>query len=178
MQRSDSVYHIGDYIVKSNAGVCRIENILHLDMTNVDKGRLYYLMVPNDNERTKLYVPVDGKNSRMRRVVSESQAWEVLDKIPEMKAIKIPSEKQRELEYKEAIRSCELEQLISLLKTIYQRRQKRIAQGKKKIAIDEYYLKIAENNLYSELAFVTGKSQEQIRKLVLERLNGRVVAMM
>lgn len=168
------MYCVGDYVVKSNDGVCRIDDILHVDMPNVDKDRLYYLMIPQDNKRTKLYVPVDGKSSKIRNIISESQAWEIIEKIPKIEAAQIRDEKQREQEYKKAIHSCQPELLVALMKGIYQRKQKRSAQGKKSIAVDEHYFKLAENSLYSELAFVMGKTREEMQQFISEKVKDKV----
>lgn len=37
------MFQIGDYVVKPVTGVCRVEDILYLDMSKADKNRLYYL---------------------------------------------------------------------------------------------------------------------------------------
>ena len=53
------VFEIGDYVIKAHNGICRIEDILHLDLPNADKDRLYYLLIPLENKNSKLYVPTD-----------------------------------------------------------------------------------------------------------------------
>ncbi len=40
------MYSVGEYVVKANKGVCKIEDIMHLDMHGIDKNQLYYYMVP------------------------------------------------------------------------------------------------------------------------------------
>ena len=47
------------------------------------------------------------------------------------------------------VRGC----LISIIKTLYIRKQKRMAEGRKCTAVDEHYFKLAENQLHSELTF-------------------------
>ena len=44
------MYEIGSYVVKANNGVCRIEDILHLDLPGTDRNRLYYLLIPLENK--------------------------------------------------------------------------------------------------------------------------------
>ena len=65
------MYEIGDYVIKANNGVCRVEDTLHPDLPNVDKNRLYYLLVPLDNKNSRLYVPIDTAENSLRRALSE-----------------------------------------------------------------------------------------------------------
>lgn len=164
------VYEIGDYVIKANNGVCRIEDILHLDLPNADKDRLYYLLIPIENKNAKLYVPTDAGEDTLRRALNEEQAWEVIRKIPEVEAAWITNDKLREQAYKEAIHSCNPTALISIIKNLYLRRKQRTEQGKKNTATDDRYFKLAEDNLYSELAFALGKGKAEMRQLIADTI--------
>ena len=48
----------------------------------------------------------------------------------------------------------------------YIRNKKRTDEGKKGTAIDERYFELAENNLYSELAFALNKPKEDIGDII------------
>ena len=39
------MFEIGEYIVYGVKGVCRIEDITHIDISGADKDRLYYVPV-------------------------------------------------------------------------------------------------------------------------------------
>lgn len=164
------MYQIGDYVVKASCGLCRIENIQHLDMAGATKDRLYYLLVPVSDEKSKVYVPVDGEASTLRKVLKPEEAWEMIERIPEIEEVPVVNEKQREQSYKEAVKSCRPEAWVSLLKRIYARREKRYAQGKKNTAIDDHYFKIAEEYLYSELAFAIGRPKSEMTQIIADVL--------
>ena len=167
------MYQIGDYVVKINNGICKVEDIMNLDMPSVDKNRLYYLLIPQDENRTKFYVPTDRESTDIRKVMSEEEAWYIIRKIPQIEEAWITDEKQREQKYKEAIRSGEPEALVSIIKNMYMRRQRRDAQGKKSTSTDERYFKLAEDYLYSELAFALGKRKEEMQQLIVDSVNGK-----
>ena len=38
------MFEIGEYIVYGVKGVCRIEDITHIDISGADKDRLYYVL--------------------------------------------------------------------------------------------------------------------------------------
>lgn len=163
-----AVYEIGDYIVKSVNGVCKVEDILYLSMSEEEEDKLYYLLVPVDDKKEKIYLPVDTANLTIRRVMTEEEVWELIHKVPEIEEESITNEKLCEHKYKEAVRSCNPEVLIGIIKMIYMRRRKRIERGKKSTVVDERYFRLAENSLYSELGFVLQKDKEEISQLIAE----------
>lgn len=83
------MYKPGEYIVKNGNGVCKVDNILHLDMAGIDKKRLYYKLVPMDDVNGKIYVPVDNSTQQLRRVISKEEAYELLDHISSIQEITI-----------------------------------------------------------------------------------------
>ena len=161
------VYQIGDYIVKSTDGVCKVEDILHLNMSGVDCKKEYYLLIPVGEKAEKIYVPVDTKTN-IRKAMTEEEALKLIDKIPEIEEMWVDNEKMREQRYKEAVRSGDPESLISIIKMIYLRKQKRMAQGKKTMMVDERYFQKAEQSLYSELGFALGKNKDEVCRIIEE----------
>ncbi len=164
------MYEIGDYVIKSNNGVCKVENILHLDMPGTDKNKLYYLLVPRECQSARVYVPVDSKSSSLRKVLSKEEAWEIIRKIPETERAWNTNDKLREQEYKEAIQSCNPSALVGIIKNLYLRKKIRNEQGKKSTATDERYFKLAEDNLYSELAFAIGREKNEMRQIIADTI--------
>lgn len=168
------MYEIGDYVIKPSDGVCRIENILHLDMSGVDKNKLYYLLIPVGEKNRKIYIPVDTADKGTRKTMSEEEAWKLIDKIPDIEEIWVDNEKLREQRYKEAIKSYHPEALIGIIKATYSRNKKRLEQGKKNTLIDERYFKLAEHNLYSELAFAMNKNEDEICQIITDNIQMKI----
>ncbi|MCD7818811.1 MAG: CarD family transcriptional regulator [Lachnospiraceae bacterium] len=167
------MYSVGDYVVKANNGVCRVEDIVHLDVSNVSKDKLYYLLIPQADKGAKLYVPVDTNSTSIRSVLSEEMAWDIIEKIPDIEEAWIANDKLREQEYKEALKSCDPELLVSIIKNIYLRKKKRLSEGKKSTSVDERYFKMAEQALYSELAFAIGRDPQEINEIIQNMINKR-----
>ncbi len=166
------MYAVGDYVVKVNKGVCKVEDITRLTIPGADRNRLYYLLIPLEDAGAKLYIPVEGNvEQNLRPVITKEQAWELINRIGEIDAASITDEKQRESSYKEALHSCEPERVVSVLKSIYQRKQERDAQGKKITAVDDRYFKLAEDVLHSELAFAIGRDKQEMREVISAKMN-------
>ena len=102
----------------------------------------------------------------MRSVLTEKEAQELIQMIPAINEPWINNERDRERNYKEAIRSNNPQKLIGIIKLIYQRKKMRQEQGKKTTIIDNQYFDKAENLLYSELEIVMGKSRKEIYKQI------------
>lgn len=164
-------YEIGDLISKPVTGICKIEDILYLNPQDERNNKLYYLMKPIEDEKEKIYVPVSNADSRLRLCMTKKMAWSLIKRIPEIPTAWVNNEKMREQNYKEAVKANEPEALVSIIKMIYQRNQKRLAQGKKCTATDARYFQTAENLLYMELGVALGKPKQEICEAIIEYIN-------
>ena len=161
-------YEIGDLVSKSVTGICKIEDILYLTPQDEKNDKLYYLMKPIEDEKDKIYVPVSNSDSRLRLCLTKEEAWNLIKRIPEIPTAWINNEKLREQNYKEAVKANDPEALVAIIKMIYQRKQKRLAQGKKCTATDARYFQIVENLLYMELGVAIGKPKKEVCKTIIE----------
>ena len=59
-------FKIGDFVSKPVTGVCEIEDIVSLDLTEKKENKLYYLMHSMEDMQGKIYVPVSNTASRLR----------------------------------------------------------------------------------------------------------------
>lgn len=161
------MYSIGDYVVKVNDGVCRVEEITHLEMSGVSNEKLYYVMVPVQNKGSRIFVPVDGKPEDLRPVITPSEAAKIMEKVPDLQAEWILNNKFREQKYKEVLHEGDPECLVSYIKLMYEKRREREASGKKNTAVDERYLRFMEETVYSELAFVLDCDKTEIKEKII-----------
>ena len=144
---------------------------LYLNPQDERNNKLYYLMKPIEDEKEKIYVPVSNADSRLRLCMTKKMAWSLIKRIPEIPTAWVNNEKMREQNYKEAVKANEPEALVSIIKMIYQRNQKRLAQGKKCTATDARYFQTAENLLYMELGVALGKPKQEICETIIEYIN-------
>ena len=150
------MYVVGEYVFRANEGICRISEIGHPDFQNSKGERMYYILIPKGDTKTKIYIPTEPEPIGIRRLISKDEALKLIQDIQYISPINIVNEKQREQEYKQALRSNDPFQLAAIIKTLYTREQFRTTQGKKTTAMDKNYFQRAEKLLYSELATVLG----------------------
>lgn len=164
------MFKIGDYVVNSSNGICKVVDIFHPEFDMANSTMEYYLIIPEEDKNTKLYIPIDGKSHGLRSIISKEEAWEIIDSIAGIAETVIEDDRKRENAYKDVIKSCEPEQLIGMIKNLHLRMQKREEEGKKNPAVDERYFRIAEDNLHNELAFAIGEDKNQIPKIIADRI--------
>lgn len=146
------MYRKGEYVVNGNKGVCVVEDITTLDISGVDKKREYYILKPLYMSGSTVYVPVDTADGSLRRVLSREEADRLIQGIPDIPLITIANDKLLEQEYRGCMRTNDCAEWIRIIKTIYLRKQKRQEAGRKVTAVDAKYYRLAEDNLYGELA--------------------------
>ena len=139
-------------------------------ISTLKKADLIQKMLLED-EKEKIYVPVSSSDSRLRLCLTKEEAWNLIKRIPEIPTAWTNNEKMREQNYKAAIKANDPETLAVIIKMIYERKQKRLAQGKKCTATDARYFQMAENLLYMELGVALGKPKEEICKTIINYIN-------
>ncbi len=168
------MFEKGSYVVYGNSGICMIDDITFLDMPGSNAQKKYYVLSPVNASGSRSFLPVDNTKVVIREVINEEEALKLIDEIPEIEEILDCNDKQREEKYKELARTCDCRGWICIIKTIFNRKQERIAQGKKITATDDRYFKLAEENLYSELGFALSKEKDEMEEFIANRLNSAI----
>lgn len=164
------MFSVGDYVVYGSNGVCRITDIGPMDLPGVSKDKLFYTMTPCYIRDSSLFTPIDNPRVIMRPVMTKDEAESFVESIKDIDGITIKEEKHRELEYKEAVLSCDPEVLVGIIKTIYGRMNERIAEGKKVTSSDSKYFHIAEDSLYGELAISLGIEKDEVKNYIHDKI--------
>ena len=164
------MFEVGEYVVFATNGVCKVEAVGKLEMNGMSEEKLYYTLTPIHASETKVFTPVDNNKVVMRRVLSKEEALALINDINNIETISITDDKAREEVYKEAIKKCDCRELIKIIKTLYLRKEARLSEGKKVTNSDERYLKIAEENLYEELALPLEIDRSEMGAFIVERV--------
>lgn len=170
-ERRFFVFEIGEYVVCGNKGVCVVEDVTKLNISDVDKEREYYILKPLYMAGSTVYVPVDSSEKSMRRVLKRDEAQELIKGIPDIPLLVITNEKLSEQMYRECIKTNDCQELIKIIKTIYMRKQKRIQAGRKVTAVDAKYFHMAEDSLYGELAVALEMPKDEVESYITREMN-------
>ena len=161
--------HIGDYVVSSVNGICKIEEEVERSWSG--ENRLYFALIPIKEKESKIYIPVENAEQRVRKAMTQEEAREFIGKLKSTQEIPVENEKMCEKEYKAAVYSGDPMQVARVIKTIYLRKQKRTALGKKATVIDDRYYRLAIHILHSELAYALGCNEENVESKIKELID-------
>ncbi len=161
------MFKTGDYVSYGTSGICQIVDMIWMDLESAkDKKKQYYVLKPIYSESGKIYTPVDNDRVMIRSLISYDMAEELLNDIMDIMPIPEASPREMDEEYKKRMRSCDCRQWMSIIKTVYNKKNIRAKNGKKLTNSDERYLKDVSGKLYEELSFVMNKTTEQIKNIV------------
>lgn len=152
-------------------GVCRVVNITGNPIDKLDKVRKYYVLEPVFEKGSTVYTPVDNDKVIMRRIMSKKEAEDLVGRITTIETVWIQEEKSREQMYKEAIRTYDCHSLVQIIKTLYQRKQNRLKEGKKVLSSDEQYLRKAEELLYSEMSLALSIPKDEVETYIRDAVH-------
>ncbi len=164
------MFQVNDHVVYGNYGICVVKAIGSLEMDSVVKDRLYYTLEPLYTQKNTIYTPVDSEKNSLRRAITREEALELIDRIPQVETVWVPDEKRREERYREIMRQNDCMGWMQIIKTLYLKKQKRLAEGRKNTARDELYLKLAEDFLYGEFAAALDVEKDEVEDLIGRRV--------
>lgn len=167
------MFEKGEFVIYGSRGVCEITDISTIDINGMNKEKLYYFLRPVHDKDGKIFIPVDSDKIQMRRILTREEAEKLVESIPEIGNLWISDEKQREYCYRQAVNGCDCREWVRILKTLWNRNRERQARGKKETAMDKKYFRIAEDNLYTELAVSLGLEQSQVKQYIAARMENR-----
>lgn len=165
------MYQKGDLIVYGSSGVCRVEDIGPLKGAGgVREKRDYYTLSPVFGSGV-IYIPADT-GIFMRPVLSKDQVDELIDRIPalEEKECDLSNLRQLTEHYHAAFESHQCEDLLRLIKALYQRGQNTMKQGRRVGLTEMKYRKHAEELVHGEFSVALGVPYEEVPEYISARL--------
>lgn len=164
------MFNVGDLIIYGNYGVFRVNDIGLPDISYINKDKDYYTLNAVHYSNT-IYTPVDT-DVFMRHIISYEDAIELINQIPNIEADIFENNNIRLLSehYESSLQTHECEDLIQLLKTVYEKRKLVTEQGKTLGQTDEKFNRIAEELLHSELSIALGIEKDQVNDYIEKAL--------
>lgn len=163
------MFKINEYVVYGSTGVCQIVDITEENIS--DELTEYYVLQPVYNDTMTIKIPVNNTKVLMRRTITKDDVKSLIKAIPEKETIWIEDNKERTKVYKEAIRTGRCEDLIKVIKTLYQEKEERAEEGKKLTKTDEDIMKTASKFLHEEFAVVLNISPEEVPSYIEKHIS-------
>ena len=164
------MYQVGEKIIYGSNGVCIIEGIKMIESPGTGEEKAYYVIKPMFQE-CRISAPVDTKMF-MRPIISVEEAHALLEGLPLIDAQPYFNTALRQLQdyYEKRMASRDCNDLASMLISLYRKREQMLGQKRKFGAIDERYMKRAEDLLFGELSVVLDMTKAEVRQAVNDKL--------
>lgn len=166
------MYDIDDLIMYGGTGVCKVSDITKPEFSGSDEDRLYYVLEPLYQSGV-IYAPVDNQKVFMRPVISEDEAKDLIDNIPQIhtEIYKSSSMQQLTKYYQSVIDSHKCVELLQLTKSIHAKKVDAMKQNRHLGQIDKKFMKKAEELLFGEFAAALHISKDDVEDFIQERLD-------
>lgn len=164
------MYKVGEFVIYGSEGVCEIEDISELTISEFSKKNNYYTLKPvHDNG--KMFVPIDT-NVFMRPIITYEEIQTVIKQIPLIERIDCSAMNYRVLQdyYKTLIRSHDCIDLFKLIINIDDKRTSLMQNRKKLNQIDEKFMKMATNLIEDEFSIVLGIPREKVEDYIKSKI--------
>lgn len=162
------MFNIGDLIIYSGEGVCKVEEIGNPVIGGKTADRLYYTLSPLYRSG-RVLAPVEGKVF-MRPVMSREDAMALIEAIPATEGEACEERNLRMLteHYQTRLQQYDPMELVRVIKSVQKKRDLALSRGKKLGQIDERFMHRAEEMLYGELAVALEIEKNQVLNFITE----------
>ena len=169
--RGEIMFRINDVIVYSLHGICRITEIEEKEFGG--EKQLYYTLTPLFDERSTFFVPVENDFTRkkLKEPLSEREIKKIFREASKIKPLSLGADTRRKDSYQKIIENGDRQEIMALLKMLYERRRYQSETGKKQHLIDERYMKRAEDTLAEEFAFICNTDKNEIIRELRSKLD-------
>lgn len=165
------MFKIGDYIMYSLTGVCKVIDIVKEKYFDSDEKDYYVLEPVYATTKTVIKIPVDNKKVFMRPIISEDDIKDLIDKIPLEEDIWIDDERERNHQFKLMVHSGDCKQWSTLIKSIFLKKEEKKKVGKKITQEDERLMKSAEKLLNEEIATILHILPDEVPKYIQSNIS-------
>ena len=165
------MYEINDLIMYGSTGVCKVSDITKPDFAGSDEDKLYYVLEPL-YQTGVIYAPVDNERVFMRPVITEDEAKDLIDQIPEIhtEIYKNSSMQQLTKHYQSILDTHGCRELLELTKSIHMKKIDASKHNRHLGQIDKKFMKRAEDLLFGEFAAALNISRDDVQRYIQNRL--------
>ncbi len=161
----------GDIVCYGQSGVCKVEGQIEKEI--LGKVQEYFVLGPLNKAGSVVYIPCENKElvGKMRKPLTPSQIEEALSCAAGSQTEWNRDFRKRSDAFKKALSSSDCMDSLLLIKTIYDHRREEQKNDRRIHTTDDYFLRDAENLVYSEFSYVLQKDYEEIAQRVRDLFN-------
>lgn len=164
------MYQVGDWIYYGNVGACQVTDVAVRKIAGMEQEHLYYTLRPLDDD-CSISTPADTGKIFMRPIISKDEAEALIETIPSISADAYYNPvKQLSDHYEQTLNSHDCGALIKMTMSIYTKKKEVALQKRKLGAVDEKFMRRAEDLLFGELAVALGIKRSQVPSYIAAKV--------
>ena len=164
------MFSVGDKIIYGSDGAYLVADLTSSPVDKNDERKFYVLRPVHGPAGNVIITPVGNENVKMRPVMSREEALVFIDRIPSIPLLTVEKEKNRRVVYKETLAKASCEELVSIVKTVMERRKSFAAQKRRLSESDNDYERKAKYCICGELAIALDIPYEEVDGFIRSRL--------
>ena len=149
-------FDIGEYVSYGINGMCNIEDIRPMQLSQSVEKMMYYILRPESNPKSTIFVPVNNQKlvSKMRELMTKDEINAMLVRMKDRTLEWEKDVRFRTESFHEILNNGVNQDLILMIRCLHRKRQELVQLGKKLPARDSNTLKTAERLVEEEFAHV------------------------
>ena len=157
-------FDIGEYVSYGINGMCNIEDIRPMQLSQSVEKMMYYILRPESNPKSTIFVPVNNQKlvSKMRELMTKDEINAMLVRMKDRTLEWEKDVRFRTESFHEILNNGVNQDLILMIRCLHRKRQELVQLGKKLPARDSNTLKTAERLVEEEFAHVLHIKCEEV----------------
>lgn len=169
------MFSIGDKIIYGSDGVFTVSEYTSSPIDKNDTRQFYVLRPVHGPTGNIIMTPVDNERAKMRQVMSREEALAFIDSMPNIEVLTVEREKNRRETYRKALEIASAISMVSIIKTVAERREELAKVKKRPSESDNDYEKKAKHCLYGELSIALEIPMGDVERFIECRLESMAV---
>ena len=166
-------FDIGEYVSYGINGMCNIEDIRPMQLSQSVEKMMYYILRPESNPKSTIFVPVNNQKlvSKMREPMTKDEINAMLVRMKDRTLEWEKDVRFRTESFHEILNNGVNQDLILMIRCLHRKRQELVQLGKKLPARDSNTLKSAERLVEEEFAHVLHIKCEEVSDYIRDVLD-------
>ena len=166
-------FDIGEYVSYGINGMCNIEDIRPMQLSQSVEKMMYYILRPESNPKSTIFVPVNNQKlvSKMRELMTKDEINAMLVRMKDRTLEWEKDVRFRTESFHESLNNGVNQDLILMIRCLHRKRQELVQLGKKLPARDSNTLKTAERLVEEEFAHVLHIKCEEVSDYIRDVLD-------
>ena len=166
-------FDIGEYVSYGLNGMCNIEDIRPMQLSQSVEKMMYYILRPESNPKSTIFVPVNNQKlvSKMRELMTKDEINAMLVRMKDRTLEWEKDVRFRTESFHEILSNGVNQDLILMIRCLHRKRQELVQLGKKLPARDSNTLKTAERLVEEEFAHVLHIKCEEVSDYIRDVLD-------